>query len=710
MSPGSGAVPTVPTRMTTTDGRVVTFGAELGRGGEGVVLEVTGQSNVVSKVYLSPITPSHAAKIDAMVRTRTAAIEQFAAWPVAPLLDAGSVRGFLMPRVPSSFKAIHTLYGPKSRASEFPGATWAFLGHVAMNVCRAFAAVHAAGHVVGDVNHDNVRVDSKGLVRLIDCDSFQVDDQGRRFRCRVGVPTHTPPELQGRQLDEVDRLPEHDAFGLAVVLFQLLLMGRHPFAGRYRGPGEMSLERAISQYRFAYGPGAAAQLMEPPPNSVGLDVVPPRVAELFRRAFEKGPPEQRPRPEEWLIALDELRGRLVRCDANATHFHLPPAGRCPWCSLEARAGVSLFGVAFVGAVQVGSFRAEDVVRRLTALGARLLVPAAPRPESYAAAQPPEVAKAVAAWNQERRAAAERLAAATAAHAAAVARVNSRKALGEHLLTGVKYAAGGAALSFCCPPLSFVGALLVAHPEAALALGVAAAVALVAGLRLTNSNPPGLPSEVQVPTPPLVEQVRATLASAESEYATLLRRHAGLHVAPDLEAEIRRATALLEEHKGLAGVRERRLADLGRTVRERQLNAFLATQRIESASISNIGPGRKATLRSYGIETAADISERAVGRVHGFGDALTWELMAWRQRVEGRFRFDASRAVSSADLSALDADIARTRAGLERDIAGCLSKAEALRKAQESRISAFMDEMARAAAALANARATAQGIG
>ena len=58
--------------------------------------------------------------------------------------------------------------------------------------------VHEHGHLVGDVNHGNALVSGRATVRLIDCDSFQIQAGSRRFLCEVGVSTHVPPELAGR--------------------------------------------------------------------------------------------------------------------------------------------------------------------------------------------------------------------------------------------------------------------------------------------------------------------------------------------------------------------------------------------------------------------------------------------------------------------------------------------------------------------------------
>ena len=161
---------------------------------------------------------------------------KIAAWPIDLLSDnKGVVRGFIMPRVVTR-RDIHELYSPKSRAEAFPEADFRFLVHVAANIARAFAVVHEQGHVLGDVNHGNLLVGADGTVMLIDCDSFQIGNGTNVFTCDVGVPLFTAPELHGRTFRGLVRTANHDRFGLAVLLFHLLYMGRHPFAGRYVWP------------------------------------------------------------------------------------------------------------------------------------------------------------------------------------------------------------------------------------------------------------------------------------------------------------------------------------------------------------------------------------------------------------------------------------------------------------------------------------------
>lgn len=118
---------------------------------------------------------------------------------------------------------------------------------------RAFASLHQAGIIVGDVNGSGVLVLQDATVRLIDCDSFQVQDGSTVYGCRVGVGPFTPPELQGLSLNTCLWSVDHDTFGLAVLIFHLLFQGRHPFAGRSLGGQDVPIETAIAEYKFCYG-------------------------------------------------------------------------------------------------------------------------------------------------------------------------------------------------------------------------------------------------------------------------------------------------------------------------------------------------------------------------------------------------------------------------------------------------------------------------
>ncbi|MBM3132821.1 MAG: helix-hairpin-helix domain-containing protein [Chloroflexi bacterium] len=351
-------------------GKPISVGRKLGSGGEGDVYEVTTIGNdLVAKVYHVPLSLDRQEKLRSMVQRCDARLKNVATWPMVTLHVGinGPVRGFLMPKV-VGYEPIHKLYSPAHRKQLFPKADWAFLVNTARNVAAAFDAIHTHGHVIGDVNQGNVVVANNSVIKLIDCDSFQIAANGKLYPCEVGVPHFTPPELQSlRSFHDTRRTTNHDNFGLAILCFHLLFMGRHPFSGIYSGREEMPIERAIQSFRFAFGKGSSHKGMAPPPNSVTLEIIPSQVADLFERAFgESGAhSDGRPKAREWVGLLDYLKHNLRSCGQEPAHKYFGGLAGCPWCMLEQQSGI----VFFIGAITTVTGRTSF---NLTAVWQRIM--------------------------------------------------------------------------------------------------------------------------------------------------------------------------------------------------------------------------------------------------------------------------------------------------------------------------------------------------
>ncbi|MCB1658726.1 MAG: hypothetical protein KDI39_10915, partial [Pseudomonadales bacterium] len=265
----------------------LTLSKQLGAGGEGTVYALPNNPDAVAKVYHQPPKVRKQAKLTAMALGCDAELEKIALWPKELVYDAHQqVLGFLMPRLPASSLAIHHLYNPSQRKKDFPQADYAFLVHAARNLAAAFEVLHRHGHCIGDVNQGNVVIAPDATVKLIDCDSFQIQTEQSVFVCEVGVAHFTPPELHGQPFDQVTKTPAHDNFGLAILIFHLLMMGRHPFAGVYLGEGEMTIEKAITEFRYAYSQQSHQTHMRPPPKAPSIDWLPQDIKQLFEEAFD----------------------------------------------------------------------------------------------------------------------------------------------------------------------------------------------------------------------------------------------------------------------------------------------------------------------------------------------------------------------------------------------------------------------------------------
>lgn len=335
--------------MTFTDqhNRTIDLDRKLGSGGEADVYAIRGRLDQVAKIYFAP-SSERSAKLHAMVvdpPSDPSANQGHVSicWPQALLFNRNSrtCAGFLMHRVDFSRNVpVLQLYNPKDRQRIAPDFTWGYLVRTAANIASVVDAAHASGYVIGDVNESNFLVSDRALVTLVDCDSLQVPKPGGGgfFRCTVGKPDFTAPELQGRHFSELDRDPAHDNFALGVMIFHLLMEGVHPYAGVWVGGGDPpKLEERI---RTGDCPYVGSPHVTPMPTALPFDVLPSALRSLFVRCFRYGHnnPAARPSPHEWKESLGALEGNLLTCSMNGRHVYPTHLQSCPWCERTGHLG------------------------------------------------------------------------------------------------------------------------------------------------------------------------------------------------------------------------------------------------------------------------------------------------------------------------------------------------------------------------------------
>ncbi|QCE34346.1 hypothetical protein FAI40_02775 [Acetobacteraceae bacterium] len=335
------------------NGRPIELGAKLGSGGEGDVYEIKNDPKVAVKIYKKDKAESRASKIRFMIQQRLAEkAGKMVAFPQAIITDSkGDFCGFSMQKVLGYFP-VHELYSPKSRRLKFPQQDYRFLVHTTQNIIRAIANVHRAGCVIGDINHSGILISKEGLAVLIDTDSFQINDGRKIYNCQVGVEEYTAPELQGHSLTKTLRTENHDCFALAILIFYLLGMGRHPFAGTDPDDPNKELGHQIRDYQFSYSLQHSVT-NHPPKASVLLKDFPIEIRRYFEQAFgaRKGGyfrkktllPFQRPTALQWVEALGEMQRTLKQCRSNPQHYYPEASHSCPWCRIRKETGVDYFG-------------------------------------------------------------------------------------------------------------------------------------------------------------------------------------------------------------------------------------------------------------------------------------------------------------------------------------------------------------------------------
>ncbi len=336
----------------------------LGEGGEGKVYRLSynllGYDSPAVKIYARP-TADRARKLRVMRENPpvdpTAKKGHISiAWPIDLVRDSsGLIVGYAMPRVASRWN-LFDFYNPATRQEKnltTSGVDYRFLHGIGRNLAGALNAIHDRGYVVGDLKAENVRVNDKGFVTLIDTDSFQITDpsNGRNYRCPVGTGGYMPPELIGKALSEEDRRPEQDLFGLAVLEFQLLMEGVHPFMGVGRPDAEQLNDR-IKAGLFPYGGQSSVVL--PPAWAPPFSILHPEVALLFRQCFQDGllVAGRRPTAATWRNVLDEAISSLIRCGRNPGHIYGRHLRACPWCDRQAKLTSAARGPTRIASAQV----------------------------------------------------------------------------------------------------------------------------------------------------------------------------------------------------------------------------------------------------------------------------------------------------------------------------------------------------------------------
>jgi DNA-binding helix-hairpin-helix protein with protein kinase domain len=316
----------------------------LGKGGEGAVFTLRPQPDQVAKVYHAQQDPARRRpKLEAMLQNppddNATPGHTTIVWPLDLLVSAsnGDFMGFTMKRIPRAGTYLE-FANPLMRRSKHAHFTFRDLLVVGRNVVAAFSALHQKGYVVGDVNEMNLMISDVGLITMVDSDSFQVPNpNGSTFRCRVGRPEFTPPELQGRRYEDFDRSVEHDLFGMTVLLFQLLMEGHHPFSGvpPNSSGGDWSMGRRIVEGNFPFG--QTKQPLKPPPHAPKLGELHPKLQELFDDCFVAGKrdPSRRPGTTRWKQAFGLASAGLTTCRHDPSHFYDNHLRGCPWCEREA---------------------------------------------------------------------------------------------------------------------------------------------------------------------------------------------------------------------------------------------------------------------------------------------------------------------------------------------------------------------------------------
>jgi serine/threonine protein kinase len=207
------------------------------------------------------------------------------------------------------------------------------------NLSDAIATLHTLGHKFVDLKPQNVGVyEGTNIVSLLDCDGYEINypSSGKKFSSTMVSPDYIAPEISGAKLEDIIVEKDQDNYALAVIIFQMLNNGIHPFQGIIADPNIhiTTNDEAAVLGLYAYGGQQSTKIM-PKPQSVHSTFL-PTTRHLFDRAFLGK--TNRPSAQEWSNHFSDILENklLVRCvdfPSDAAHIRFKELP-CPACTLN----------------------------------------------------------------------------------------------------------------------------------------------------------------------------------------------------------------------------------------------------------------------------------------------------------------------------------------------------------------------------------------
>lgn len=320
-------------KLVDGQGQVIQLGKLIKSGGAGSVYHIASAPGQVAKLYHDKIDKTlYRRKTAAMLALKphlppitdtTIPVVQLA-WPICQLFNQKKqFVGFAMPEldVNASIELEYILQERQARANNLPVGLGAKI-QLATNLAILVEAIHQQNHFIIDMKPVNLRFYRESLyVSMLDCDGFSIQGEKERFAAGQFTVDYLAPEFQQSKSVPQSQELQQDQFSLAVILFQLLNFGIHPFSGRpLHNQVPNDLPSRIAGKYYAYGV-KAHQRISPVPTS-GHTFLPEEIRQLFDKAFN-GPPAQRPSAAQWVQCLRPyaLRSqkKMAVCSKNKEH-------------------------------------------------------------------------------------------------------------------------------------------------------------------------------------------------------------------------------------------------------------------------------------------------------------------------------------------------------------------------------------------------------
>lgn len=371
---------------TSSQERVKLYDTPLGRGGEGNVFEVVSPlsyKGYVAKIYHpKERRKERELKLIYILSHRPRFEDQLSViWPEEILYENDVFVGFLMRkansaidltslcslRIPTRLGNIwkrkfdrNTAFGLQNRIK------------VCKNIAAALVQMHQTGnYVLVDIKPENIKVNLKAQVSIIDIDSIEVVNHQRLiFPAEKTSMEYSPAEIKKMNIKQDLVEDTWDRFSMAIVFYKVLF-GLHPFTGTCKPPYDklVSNEDKIAEGLFPMGEQKKHFQVIPQPHKAFYSIA-ASVQRLFIRCFGEGhaSPSARPSAEEWLQTFqksprfDPIDRHYKPKEASVLHkkLRLVRSNTSLPALLKSTAlAAILVGATTLGVIQLSSFKLPE---------------------------------------------------------------------------------------------------------------------------------------------------------------------------------------------------------------------------------------------------------------------------------------------------------------------------------------------------------------
>ena len=307
-------------KLYTTQQIILLQEQPIGSGAEGNVYEIEAPQEyrgLVVKVYhLHEQIKDRESKIKSLIDSgKSGIIPPQVIFPKECVYDSeGDFVGFIMPKVEAPYHL--TSLCSLSLNPSLP-QKWHNKYHrddynlyfrllICKNLAKLVANIHQSKqYIFADLKPENIKVNWKGEVFILDIDSIQVTNaqQGLLYPAEKITPEYAPQEITHIDFKKTQILESWDAFSLGVIIYKVLL-GLHPYTGTCLPPYEelVSNEQKIQANLLPIGKEATYFDIIPEPHQA-FEQLPQRIQLLLQASFQ-AKASLRPTAAYWYEALE----------------------------------------------------------------------------------------------------------------------------------------------------------------------------------------------------------------------------------------------------------------------------------------------------------------------------------------------------------------------------------------------------------------------